>query len=70
MTDRKDLVEGRFYWVRPVLDPDTDKLWMHEDQPARFAGRNAGGEELWDCLGLDDSSTWPMTWIGPEIKRE
>lgn len=67
MTDESDLKEGSFYWALPVLDPDTDKAWVNEYQPARFAGRREDGTLLWDCLGLEETSDWPMRWIGPEI---
>lgn len=62
-----ELVVGRFYWVIPALDVDTDLPWEKEQQPARYAGKNAAGEDLWHCLNLEDPSDWPMRWIGPEI---
>ena len=67
MVDVSILKVGSFYWVLPVLDVDTDKEWVNEPQPARFAGRKTDGTGLWDCLGLDETSDWPMRWIGKEI---
>jgi hypothetical protein len=67
MEDVQDLVVGRFYWVMPVIDTDSDAEWESELQPARFAGRNADGQPLWNCLAIDGVSDWPMRWVGGEI---
>jgi hypothetical protein len=71
MTDEADLEIGEFYWVLPVLDPDTNEAWERDDQPARFAGRREDGTLLWHCLNVeaDGPSDWPMRWIGPKIER-
>ncbi|MCL6468964.1 MAG: hypothetical protein I4O48_11675 [Ralstonia sp.] len=63
----QDLVIGRFYWVMPTIDVDSDAEWESEMQPARFAGKDAAGNLLWNCLGIDGASDWPMRWIGKEI---
>ena len=68
MTERSELKVGSFYWVRPVLDVDTDIAWHNEDQPARFAGWH-GGQELWDYLSQDGPVDWPVKWIGSEITK-
>jgi hypothetical protein len=63
---------GSFYWVRITLDPDCaedDSEWMHEDQPARYAGKDADGRDLWHFLGVDGVTYWGFRWIGPEIVR-
>lgn len=62
-----DLIIGRFYWVQPAFDPDTEAEWEAEMQPARFAGKDANGNLLWNCLAVDGVSQWPMRWIGGEI---
>lgn len=74
--DGRTLRVGAFYWVLPVMDPDTPAGmgWMDEEQPARFAGRNAKGKLLWHVLALEgdeahDASSWPMRFIGDEIVR-
>ena len=67
----KELKVGVFYWVRITLDPDCaeeDSEWMHEDQPARYAGKDANGEDQWHFLGCNGPSNWGFRWIGPEIK--
>ena len=63
----KTLKVGAFYWVKPVLDPDREEEWELDYQPARYAGKNAAGEDIWHCLNLDGVSNWPMRWIGTEI---
>lgn len=63
----EDLVVGKFYWVMPVADPDKEAEWEDGLQPARFNGRNADGVPLWNCLGIDGNSDWPMRWVGAEI---
>jgi hypothetical protein len=67
VTEEANLIVGRFYWVIPAFDPDTDADWETSVQPARFAGTNAAGELLWNCLTIDGNSSWPMRWIGGEI---
>ena len=62
-----DLIVGRFYWVMPAFDPDADAEWESEMQPARYAGKDASGNQLWNCLGIDGASDWPMRLIGAEI---
>lgn len=62
-----ELVVGSFYWVIPVLDTEAEAEWENELQPARYAGRNAEGEQLWHCIGIDGSTNWPMRWIGERI---
>lgn len=53
---------GAFYWVIPVLDPDTDEEWEHGEQPARYAGAGK-----WNCLNIDGANDWPMRYVGPRI---
>ena len=67
MTEEADLKIGSFYWVLPVFDPDNEKQWELAEQPARFAGLNDKGRPIWNCLGMDKTSDWPMKWIGEEI---
>lgn len=64
---QEKLIVGRFYWVVPAFDPDTDAEWESEMQPARYAGKDANGNLLWNCLGVDGVSDWPMRWIGGEV---
>lgn len=68
MTEEADLTIGAFYWVILVLDPDTTEEWEHEAQPARYDGLSEDEEHAWHCLNFEGKSTWPMRWIGPEIK--
>lgn len=66
---------GSFYWVMPVHDVDFDapfEHWMRQEQPARYAGKDETGQELWQYLGLegdlaDGAQAWPTRWIGAEI---
>ncbi|WP_181885631.1 hypothetical protein [Trinickia dinghuensis] len=37
-------------------------------QPARFNGWNAAGEMLWNFMGFDGSSNWPVLWIGAALE--
>lgn len=67
---RDQLIVGRFYWVMPTLDPDAEGEWESGMQPARFAGRNAEGGLLWNCLAIEGVSDWPMKWIGKEIDAQ
>jgi hypothetical protein len=60
--DETKLKVGSFYWMLPVLDPDTDNQWENEPQPARYEG-----DGKWTCLGIDGISDWPARWIGDEI---
>lgn len=53
---------GSFYWVHPVLDPDTDEEWWNGIIPARYAG-----DGLWFYLDHNGPSDWPAGWIGPEL---
>lgn len=69
LNETSGLKPGCFYWVQPVLDPDAKEEWEQKDQPARFCGLNDRGDALWNCLGLEGESEWPMRWIGPEITR-
>lgn len=66
-TSEYDLVPGAFYWIMPADDPDTVSEWEHYVQPARFVGVDSGGNLVWNWLAVDDSSTWPVRWIGPRI---
>lgn len=60
----------------PEADPDAEdrdewepgQEWQDEIQPARFNGWNAAGEMLWNFLGLDGSSNWPVLWVGEAIE--
>ena len=67
MKDRTELIVGHFYWVMPDSDLDGNEEWEHDVQPARFAGLNEKGNQLWHCLNLEGSSDWPMRFIGNEI---
>jgi hypothetical protein len=62
-----DLKIGSFYWVKIVYDPDTDHEWENEEMPARYAGKNAAGKDLWNYIGQEGETDWPVRWIGPEI---
>ena len=71
MPRRSFLVSGTFYWARPELDPDAPD-WMNADQPARFAGYTAEGNETWHWLGVDGelkygASSWPAEYVGTMI---
>jgi len=73
-TARRNLKPGSFYWALPAHDPDTDLEWQNKDQPARFAGYDEEGRELWFWLGVegenkDGVSDWPSIWVGEEIKQ-
>lgn len=65
MRAERKLIVGAFYWVIP--GPGLGIDWQHEIQPARFNGWNAAGEMLWNFLGFDGSSSWPVLWIGEVI---
>lgn len=65
--DEEHLIVGHSYLVRPALDLNADAGWEAGLQPARFAGRNAAGDLLWNRLGVDGSSNCPMRWIGAEL---
>lgn len=73
MTDEVDLKVGSFYWVWIALDPDADSAtdhdpgWENSIMPARFAGRGTEGQALWNYLGQESASDWPVRWIGDEI---
>mgnify|MGYP001545622770 CR=1 FL=1 len=75
MCEDKQLIVGSFYWVIPEVDPDganrddwePGQEWQNEIQPAGFNGWNAAGEMLWNFLGGDGSSIWPVLWVGEEI---
>jgi hypothetical protein len=75
MCEDKQLIVGSFYWVIPEVDPDganrddwePGQEWQNEIQPARFNGWNAAGERLWNFLGGDGSSNWPVLWVGEKI---
>lgn len=64
---KTDLIPGRFYWVQPAMDPDTDEEWERHEQPARFSRYREDGTPLWNCLNVEGDSEWPMRWVGPEI---
>lgn len=61
MVDTANLVEGAFYWVLIVYDPDA-AAWENELMPARYAGN-----ERWNFIGEEDVSDWPVRLIGPRI---
>jgi hypothetical protein len=42
--------------------------WWDERQRARSNGWNAVGEMLWNFLGFDGSSNWPVLWVGEAIE--
>lgn len=67
MTEKDDLKPGAFYWVLIVLDPDAEQDWENEEMPARYVGKNESGEHLWNYLGQEGETSWPVRWIGPEI---
>lgn len=75
MASNKQLVVGAFYWVIPEVDPDAEdrdmcdssQEWQDEMQPARFNGWNVAGEMLWNFIGFDGSSNWPVLRIGEAI---
>lgn len=68
--NNNELIVGRFYWVIPVLDPDTREEWEDGLQPARYAGKNADGHCLWNYIGIDGCTNWPVRWIGEEISAQ
>lgn len=76
MTFNTQLVVGAFYWVIPEPDPDSayrdewepGQAWLDEMHPARFGGRNARGELLWNFIDIDGLSNWPVLWIGEVIQ--
>lgn len=57
-----DLEIGSFYWVLPVLDADAPDDWENYEQPARYVGN-----EMWNYLGIEGNSMWPVRWVGEEI---
>src|SRR5262245_50608973 len=65
----RELRYGAFYWVLPVFDPDGDDEWGNKEQPARYGGTNDAGQQLWNYIGVDGYSDWPVRWIGEEIRR-
>lgn len=71
--DDMRLIPGAFYSVipRPDVERDDDWLsgeeWQNEIHPARFNGWNATGEMLWNLLGVDGSTNWPVLWVGEMI---
>ncbi len=75
MVNDKQLIVGAFYWVIPEVNRDAEDRdlcepgleWQDEMQPTRFNGRNAAGEMLWNFLGFDGSSNWPVLWVEEEI---
>lgn len=75
MAMRRDLVIGRYYWVIPAPEQDSISprssgpgMWWHDEiQPSRFDGWNTAGEMLWNFMGIDDTSNWPVLWIGDPI---
>jgi len=75
MANNIPLIPGAFYWVIPEINPDAEdrdlcdpgQAWQDEIQPARFNGWNAEGEMLWNFMGFDGSSNWPVLWIGEAI---
>jgi hypothetical protein len=76
MGARRNLIIGRYYWVIPAPEKDDSVPrqrgpqmgWHDEIQPSRFNGWSADGKMLWNFLGVDDSSTWPVLWIGAAIE--
>ena len=76
MGTHRALIIGHYYWVIPAPEHDETSPrqrgprmgWQDEIQPSRFDGWNARGEMLWNFLGVDDSSTWPVLWIGDRIE--
>ncbi|MDG0022727.1 hypothetical protein [Trinickia sp. Y13] len=76
MREDKQLIVGAFYWVIREVDPESacrdewepGQEWLDEIQPARFNGWSASGEMLWNFMGFDGSSNWPVLWIGEEIE--
>ncbi|WP_342152294.1 hypothetical protein [Methylorubrum sp. SB2] len=59
-----NLKVGAFYWVLPVLDPDTEETWWNDCMPARYAGNGQ-----WWYLDHEGVSDWPVRWVGPEIVK-
>ena len=57
--------EGRIERGRRLA---TGQEWEDEIQPARFNGWNAAGEMLWNFIGFDGSSDWPVLWVGEAIE--
>lgn len=43
--------------------------WSQNDQPARFDGYDATGQEKWIFLGQDEDPDhhWSVCWVGEEI---
>lgn len=74
MVNDKQLIPGAFYWVIPKSDVGRDddwlpgEEWQDEIQPARFNGWNAAGEMLWNFMGFDGASDWPVLWVGEALK--
>jgi hypothetical protein len=53
-----------------------DAMWTHwtqNEQPARFDGLDASGNEVWFYIGCnwkaDSKHPWPVCWIGEEITQ-
>jgi hypothetical protein len=76
MGAHRNLIIGRYYWVIPAPEKDDSVPrqrgpqmgWHDEIQPSRFNGWSADGKMLWNFLGVDNSSTWPVLWIGDVIE--
>lgn len=66
--EERALTPGKFYWVIPAHEPNDygENEWMNHKQPARFDGFK-NGIPHWRCLGIEESSDWPMIWIGSEV---
>jgi hypothetical protein len=60
-----ELKPGSFYWVLIALDADADEEWENNPMPARYRG-----EGLWDLIGQELGTHWPVRWVGPEIALE
>lgn len=61
------LVEGEFYWVLIVNDPDAEYDWENEVMPARYGGKVDGKDQWFTING--DNPDWPVRWIGEHIPK-
>ena len=70
----KELKVGSFYWVKPHWDVDAppDEEWTNQEQPARYAGKDEQGRDLWQFIDGGNASNhdepWGVRWVGEEIK--
>ena len=58
------LVKGGFYWILPYFDVDAgnDEDWTNEIQPARYAGQDDEGCDLWQFIDGGNETNRGEPW--------